>query len=580
MKNKIISSGVSMLLVLTLLFGINPGIVNAASAPSGIRNNGLGGIYIDINAAPFTTFANYSMGHNAYGTAGCAWYASARVNQLTGKGNTIWSGSSWYNEKYATCGFSRGSTPKAGSIICFSGHVAILEKIEGNTAYVSQGGYPASNPANATYGYCTIDKWDLSKVSSIASGFLGYVYFSGNQPSPQPAGSKTDVWVSTGGADTITEKNATVRGSVGYSGTRPTEAGLYFGTSSGNMKKVAKDTINFSKNPFDLWYDLNSEANQYLSPGTTYYYKMYAIQNGVEVAGETKSFTTTGTAPTPAPAPTPTAQPSTDVWVTTGVADNITQTNAMVRGSAGYSGTRPTEAGLYFGTSPDNMTKVAKDTINFSKNPFDLWYDLNDEAKQYLAPGRTYYYKMYAIQNGKEVCGETKSFTTIEPITPTAQPAPQPTVQPAPQVTAQPTSQYDPPLTTEPTPQPIYTENKTTGAGELIVMEFGNSLIVMVNGSIVSFPDAQPFIDSNDRTQMPVRALTESLGADVEWDESTQTVTIRKDNVIILLMIGSDTIYVNGTKSKMDTAAMTINNRNYIPIRYIAEAMGMVVTWQ
>lgn len=94
------------------------------------------------------------------------------------------------------------------------------------------------------------------------------------------------------------------------------------------------------------------------------------------------------------------------------VADSITQSNAMVRGSASYSGSRPSEVGLYLGTSADNMSKVARDSINHSKNPFDVWYDLNSEAGQHLSPATTYYYKIYGIQNGIEVCGEVKSFTT------------------------------------------------------------------------------------------------------------------------------------------------------------------------
>ena len=58
---------------------------NAVSndAPSGIMNNGEGGIYIDINASLYTDFAQKSYGGYAYGTQGCAWFASARLCQVT-----------------------------------------------------------------------------------------------------------------------------------------------------------------------------------------------------------------------------------------------------------------------------------------------------------------------------------------------------------------------------------------------------------------------------------------------------------------------------------------------------------------
>lgn len=91
--------------------------VSAASS-SGIKNNGTGGIYIDINSAPYTTFQNYSWGEYAYTSSGCAWFASARVNQLTGKGNVIRAGTNWWNGGNGREGFSTGQTPSAPAIIC------------------------------------------------------------------------------------------------------------------------------------------------------------------------------------------------------------------------------------------------------------------------------------------------------------------------------------------------------------------------------------------------------------------------------------------------------------------------------
>lgn len=158
----------------------------SAACSDGIRNNGTGGISIDINAAPYTTFSTYSYGNNAYTSVGCAWYASARVNQLTGKGNTIWSGSSWYNSAYSSCGFSRGTEVRAPAIVCWSGHVAILEKIDGDTAYLSEGGVGSyrnwgtwCRDSNASNGYCVIHAISVSEVKTWCgqrSDYLGCVY--------------------------------------------------------------------------------------------------------------------------------------------------------------------------------------------------------------------------------------------------------------------------------------------------------------------------------------------------------------------------------------------------------------------
>ena len=51
-------------------------------------------------------------------------------------------------------------------------------------------------------------------------------------------------------------------------------------------------------------------------------------------------------------------------------------------------------------------------------------------------------------------------------------------------------------------------------------------LRVVVNGDRVNFPDAEPFIDDNGRTQVPVRFVSKTLGAEVGWEGSTKTVTI------------------------------------------------------
>ncbi len=102
--------------------------------------------------------------------------------------------------------------------------------------------------------------------------------------------------------------------------------------------------------------------------------------------------------------------PVSSVTVTTTSAQNVTETNAVVYGSCSYSGARPSEVGVYFGTSPSNMTIVGRDTITHNKNPFDMWYNLNGKGIT-LSPGTTYYWQCYAVC-GSEYRGEVKSFTT------------------------------------------------------------------------------------------------------------------------------------------------------------------------
>lgn len=97
----------------------------------------------------------------------------------------------------------------------------------------------------------------------------------------------------------------------------------------------------------------------------------------------------------------------------------------------------------------------------------------------------------------------------------------------------------------------------------------------------VEFPDAKPFIDENGRTQIPIRAVVEELGCSVTYDEGTQTVSV-KDNsngINITLKIGNNVMQSSNGNVIMDTAAKIIDDRTYIPVRFVAEALGYTVNW-
>jgi len=101
---------------------------------------------------------------------------------------------------------------------------------------------------------------------------------------------------------------------------------------------------------------------------------------------------------------------------------------------------------------------------------------------------------------------------------------------------------------------------------------------ITLNGAPIA-TDVAPYVDSNNRTMVPARFVSEALGADVSWDEATETVTIKKTGTTITLKIGSDTLYKNGAATKMDTAAVLTEERTFVPVRFIAEALGLKVEW-
>ena len=90
--------------------------------------------------------------------------------------------------------------------------------------------------------------------------------------------------------------------------------------------------------------------------------------------------------------------------------------------------------------------------------------------------------------------------------------------------------------------------------------------------------DAAPYI-SEGRTLIPVLYLANALGAQTLWDANTQEVTITKDDIDIKLAISSNTLTVNGKTSQMDAAPVIRNGRTYLPVRYLAEALGYDISW-
>jgi hypothetical protein len=102
---------------------------------------------------------------------------------------------------------------------------------------------------------------------------------------------------------------------------------------------------------------------------------------------------------------------------------------------------------------------------------------------------------------------------------------------------------------------------------------------VIVDGKKVWFPDAHPFVNSDYRTMVPVRFITESLGADVKWLGETQTVAIQYKGKDIKLRVGEWKATVDGVEKALDTAVMLHNNRTFVPLRFVTETLGGEVTW-
>lgn len=100
---------------------------------------------------------------------------------------------------------------------------------------------------------------------------------------------------------------------------------------------------------------------------------------------------------------------------------------------------------------------------------------------------------------------------------------------------------------------------------------------VLVDGIQLSF-DVPPAIEQG-RTLVPLRAIFEALGAEVHWDGKTQTVTALAGETQIVLTIGKTTAHINKQPRVIDVPAKIVTGRTLVPLRFISEALGADVQW-
>jgi heme-binding NEAT domain protein len=100
---------------------------------------------------------------------------------------------------------------------------------------------------------------------------------------------------------------------------------------------------------------------------------------------------------------------------------------------------------------------------------------------------------------------------------------------------------------------------------------------VILDGRDLSF-DVPPMIE-NGRTLVPLRAIFEALGAKVDWDGATQTVTAAKGQTVVKLTIGNTAAFVNDQPVNLDVPGKIVDNRTLVPLRFVSESLGADVQW-
>ena len=102
---------------------------------------------------------------------------------------------------------------------------------------------------------------------------------------------------------------------------------------------------------------------------------------------------------------------------------------------------------------------------------------------------------------------------------------------------------------------------------------------VTLDGNEIFFPDTQPFIDDRDRVLVPIRFVSEALGALVDWENESQTAIIKQGQDEIRYTVYQPMAYLNSEMMVMDTYGILKDCRTMVPIRFISELLGCTVVW-
>ena len=116
----------------------------------------------------------------------------------------------------------------------------------------------------------------------------------------------------------------------------------------------------------------------------------------------------------------------------------------------------------------------------------------------------------------------------------------------------------------------------------LLMFNFSNvhadgEITVKIDGVQIEFDVPPQLIDN--RTMVPLRKIFEAMGATVEWNGETQTVTAVKNNDRVIATVNNKNVYISGETKTLDVPPLIVDGRTLVPTRFVAEAFGANVQW-
>lgn len=119
-------------------------------------------------------------------------------------------------------------------------------------------------------------------------------------------------------------------------------------------------------------------------------------------------------------------------------------------------------------------------------------------------------------------------------------------------------------------------EKDYTDSGFL--QERNSSIAVTLNDEFIDCSQSAP-VNIDGRVLVPLRAIFEALGVNVDWDNNSRTVTATTETVTFKMVIGEEKYTVNNEVFTSDTTAQIINSSTMVPVRVVSESLGCNVGW-
>ena len=568
----------TMVIIVVMMMGLLPAM-NIAAAD-----------FVPRTTAPPTNSPYYYGTGNPFVAGGyplgsignCTTYAWGRAWEILGSKPKLSTGEAtkWWSYKD---GYSRGSTPQLGAIAVWTnngagaGHVAVVERIEGNTVYISHSSVSKKifcGP-NDTSSLNTI-----KKVTDTGAKFDGYIYIlpstststKPTAPSSAPTNLKANGYTTTGGAtaafssglgEPITITWSAVPGATKYK----IEPMVWSGSSwvvSGSPKEVTTTSVVFNDlqiNSHGWSFRVTAGNSAGWSTSNTRWFKVNIVQKAPSSAPtnlKANGYTTTGGA---------------TAAFSSGLGEPITLTWSAVSGANKYK----IETMVWSGSSwvvsgsPKEVTTTSAVFDNLTINSHGWSFRVTAGNSAGWSTSNTRWFKVNIVQKPtlpEESPTPTQPTITEAPPTPT-----QPIITETPPIYTEAPPTPTPPIFTEEPPIPTFAPPQETTIIEIVI----DSLVAKVNGTNVLLD--QSAITLNGRTVVPARFIAENLGASVGWNERTETVTILHDDTVIEIVIDDPIAKVNGRSVLLDQSATVLNGRTVVPAHFIAESLGAAVDW-